>query len=40
MLTDSGLRLEDLQRIQHRGRQAIEPAKSEAIDFAKDHPLR
>jgi hypothetical protein len=40
MPTDNGLRLEYLWRIQRRGRQAIEPAKYQAIDFAKDRPVR
>ena len=34
-----GLRLQR-ERIQHCGRPAIEPAKYQAIDLAKDHPLR
>src|ERR1700758_922723 len=40
MPTDYCLRLEDFQRVEHLGRQAIEPAKQQAIDVADGHPLR
>jgi hypothetical protein len=40
MPTDYCLRLQDRQRVQYFGGQAIKPDKHKAIDPAKRHPLR
>jgi hypothetical protein len=36
----NGFGLENLQRIQHLGSQAIEPDKHQAIEIADGHPFR
>jgi hypothetical protein len=40
MPTDYCLWLQDRQRVQYFGNQAIEPDKHKAIDAAEGHPLR
>jgi len=40
MPTDNGLPLDVLERVQHFGREAIEPGKHPSIDLAEGQPLR
>jgi hypothetical protein len=40
MPMDYGLRLQDRQRVQYFGSQAIKPDEHKAIDTAEGHPLR
>jgi hypothetical protein len=40
MPADYRLRPEDFERVEHLGRQAIEPTKHQAIDVADGYPLR
>jgi hypothetical protein len=40
MPADNRLRPEDFERVEHLGRQAIEPTKHQGIDVADGYPLR